>query len=87
MTDAATIARGLTKAQREALNTVCATNGGGVVVSVGTSDHNYGVPTVNPWRRLWELDLIQGKASHAYRVVHTRAGWVVRAELERIADE
>ena len=77
------IAAGLTKAQREALITVCMTNGGGVKVATGHEDHNYGTPTQNPWKRLWELGLIQGKASHAYRVVHTREGWAVRAILEK----
>jgi hypothetical protein len=82
----AQIAGKLTRAQRWALDQVCRSNGGGVEVITGREDHNYGVPTVNPWKKLWELDLIQGKAGHAYRVVHTRLGWQVRNYLTENAD-
>lgn len=80
------IAAGLGQKQIEALLAVCRTNGGGIKVATGAEDHNYGSPTQNPWKRLWELGLIQGKASHAYRVVHTRLGWNVRTILENRND-
>jgi hypothetical protein len=65
----------LTPAQKAALIAICRTNGGGVRVAAGTQEHNYGVPTQQPYRALWDKDLIQGKASHAYMAVHTRKGW------------
>lgn len=68
----------LTKAQREALIAVCDSNGGGIRVPTGHENHNYGTPTTHPWKALWARDLIQGKANHCYRVVHTRLGWAVR---------
>lgn len=87
MTDAANIARGLTKAQRDMLVKVCRTNGGGVRVNCKVGEDGYGIPTHGPTRKLFEKGLIQGKAGSFETVVHTRDGWAVRAELERITDE
>ena len=73
----------LTKAQVDALRKVCLTNGGGVAIPTGHSGVNYGLPTTHPWKGLWNLDLIQGKSGHAYRVVHTPLGLAVFSALGR----
>lgn len=64
----------LTKPQWDNLVKICRSNGGGVEVSVGYDHHNYGIPTNPAIRKLWDLDLIQGKANHACMVVHTKKG-------------
>ena len=72
----------LTKPQREALIAICRRNGAGIRVATGTQDHNYGVPTQHPYKALWDKDLIQGKSSDAYMVVHTRKGWETYKSLQ-----
>jgi hypothetical protein len=78
--------KALTPAQRKALDQICRSNGAGVSISVGTCHALYGLPLSYPWRKLWDLDLIQGKANHAGYVVHTRKGLALWRELEGITN-
>ena len=80
---AAEIAAKLTKAQREALLQVCRTNGGGVSIGCKIDADGVVVPTAKPMAKLFALGLIQGKAGAYQKVVHTRDGLAVRAELEK----
>lgn len=73
----------LSPRQREALATVCCTNGGGVYVRCNVGPDGYGIPASAPFRKLHELGLIQGKAGAYERVVHTREGWQLHQELSR----
>ena len=55
--------------QREFLNRVCQSNGGGVSVWMA--------PEERMAQRLRTLGLVQGKAGCLSRVVHTREGWAL----------
>jgi len=76
MTDAATIARGLTKAQRDAV--ICATD--------CMSNHGgYPFFTVRHTGEPWPMGMAEFLTLKTDRL--TQLGLAVRAELERIADE
>lgn len=59
------MSRKLTPVQMRLLGRIVATNGGGL----SASDENRRV-----WSRLYDLDLIQGKAGAGHRIVHTALG-------------
>lgn len=82
MTDLDKLAKSLTKAQREMLEKVCRTNGGGVRVRCSVGEDGYGVPTHGPTRKLFEKSLIQGKAGAYETVVHTPLGLALRNHLK-----
>lgn len=63
----------LTKAQLDALDRICRTNGGGVAVRCVVKDGEV-VPTHKPTAALFGKGLIQGKAGSFETVVHTREG-------------
>lgn len=63
----------LTKAQWDALDRICRTNGGGVAVRCTIKD-DVVVPTHKPTAALFAKGLIQGKAGSYQTVVHTREG-------------
>ena len=77
----AQIAEGLTPTERQALEEVCRSNGGGVRVKCRTGDDGYGIPTAPAFRKLLGKGLIQGKSGGYETVVHTRDGLAVRAHL------
>jgi hypothetical protein len=65
----------LTKPQREALDAVCRTNGGGVSVRCRRDpETGFGIPLNASYRKLYDLGLIQGKSGSYETVVHTREG-------------
>lgn len=76
------IAAKLTKAQREALERVCRTNGGGLRIACSVLDDGSAVPSNGPLRKLYEKGLIQGKSGAWEMVVHTRDGLAVQRVLK-----
>ena len=82
MTDPRTIAAGLTANQQDALHEVCRSNGGGVNIRCRVNAENVVEPMSPPFRKLFTLGLIQGKAGGFECVVHTRDGLAVRAILQ-----
>lgn len=71
------MASNLTKAQREALAAVCATNGGGIRIKCKAGEDGYGIPANAAYRKLHELGLVQGKSGTFECIVHTREGWAL----------
>ena len=67
----------LTAPQERVLRRVVNTNGGGIYVEVD--------PDRRVIMRLHEMGLVQGKASHAARVVHTRDGLDLIRHIDAIA--
>lgn len=76
---------GLTKPQREALDRVCRTNGGGVRIACKVTEDGEVIPTQLPYRKLFDLGFIQGKSGAYSTVVHTREGFRALRALSQSA--
>lgn len=63
----------LSKAQWDALDRICRTNGGGVSINCTVRDGEV-VPSAPAMAALFRKGLIQGKAGAFEKVVHTREG-------------